>query len=77
MKEKKSLQEIIYVVFLLIAIVILFHWYTAQNKIRIEDQNKNYAADSAWQTAVKINEESDGAYGPTADAQGFGKKFNV
>ena len=61
MKEKKSLQEIIYVVFLLIAIVILFHWYTAQNKIRIEDQNKNYAADSAWQTAVKINEELNNA----------------
>ena len=61
MKEKISLQESIYVVFLLIAIVILFHWYTAQNKIRIEDQNKNYAADSAWQTAVKINEELNNA----------------
>ena len=48
MKEKKSLQEIIYVVFLLIAIVILFHWYTTQSRIRIEERNKNYAADSAW-----------------------------
>ena len=61
MKEKKSLQEIIYVVFLLIAIVILFHWYTTQSRIRIEERNKNYAADSAWQTAVKINEELNNA----------------
>ncbi len=61
MKEKKSLQEIIYVVFLLIAIVILFHWYTTQSRIRIEERNKNCAADSAWQTAVKINEELNNA----------------
>ncbi len=61
MKGKKTLQEVISVVVLLIAIVILFQWYTVQNKARIEEQNKNYAADSAWQTAVKINEELNNA----------------
>lgn len=61
MKGKKSLQEVISVIVLLIAIVILFQWYTSENKVRIEEQNKNYAADAAWQTAVKINEEFNNA----------------
>ncbi len=61
MKGKKSLQEVVSVVILLIAIVILFQWYTAQNAARIEERNKNYAADSAEQTAVKINEELNNA----------------
>ncbi len=61
MKGKKSLQEVISVIVLLIAIVILFQWYTIQNKVRIEERNKNYAADSAWQMAVKINEELNNA----------------
>ena len=47
MKRKKTLQEIIYVIVLLVAIIVLFQWYTVQNKERIGEQNKNYAADAA------------------------------
>ena len=35
MKRKKTLQEIIYVIVLLVAIIVLFQWYTVQNKERI------------------------------------------
>ncbi|MDE5907652.1 MAG: response regulator [Lachnospiraceae bacterium] len=59
--KKKSLQEIMYVFFLLIAIIILFQWYTTQNKERIENRNKNYAADSARLMAVHIDEELNNA----------------
>lgn len=61
MKGKKSLQEVVSVFVLLIAIVILFQWYTTKNKAQIEERNKNYAVDSARQTAVKINEELNNA----------------
>ena len=59
--KKKSLQEIMYVFFLLIAIIILFQWYTTQNEERIENRNKNYAADSARLMAVHIDEELNNA----------------
>lgn len=62
MKGKKSLPEVVASVVLLIAIGVCFHWYTIQNATRIEERNKNYAADSAWQTAVKINEELNNAH---------------
>ena len=39
MKRKKTLQEIIYVIVLLVAIIVLFQWYTVQNKERIGEQN--------------------------------------
>ncbi|MDE5863227.1 MAG: hybrid sensor histidine kinase/response regulator, partial [Lachnospiraceae bacterium] len=62
MKEKrKSLQGAVSVVLLLIAIMILFQWYTAQNSKRMEERNKNYAADSARQTAERINDELNNA----------------
>lgn len=61
MKKKKSVQQIIYVLPLLAAIIILFHWYTMQNSIRMEERNKNYAADSARQTAEQIDEELNNA----------------
>lgn len=32
-------------------------WYSVQNRKRISEQNKNYAADSARQMAVRINDE--------------------
>ena len=54
MKRKKTLQEIIYVIVLLVAIIVLFQWYTVQNKERIGEQNKNYAADAAQIKAVQI-----------------------
>ena len=50
-----------YVFFLLIAIIILFQWYTTQNEERIENRNKNYAADSARLMAVHIDEELNNA----------------
>lgn len=61
MKKKKTLQEIIYVLFLLAAIAILFGWYTVQNSRRMEQRNKNYAADSAKLKADQIDEELSNA----------------
>ena len=55
--KRKSLQEIIFVLPLLVAIMILFQWYTTQNSKRMEDRNKNYATDSARQMVGRIDEE--------------------
>lgn len=57
MKKKKLLQDILCVVFLLAAIVVLFRWYTTQNSRRMEERNKNYAADSARLKAEQLDEE--------------------
>ena len=59
MKKGKYLQKITYVVLLLLAIIIMFRWYTTQNRNRMEDRNKNYASDSARQTAAQIDKELD------------------
>lgn len=61
MKRKRTLQEIIFVTFLLAAIVILFCWYTAQNSRRMVERNKNYAVDSARLKAGQIDEELSNA----------------
>ena len=61
MKKKKPLQEIIYAVFLLLAIILLFFWFTAQNSKRTEEQNREYAADSARLKSVQIDEELNNA----------------
>ena len=61
MKRKKSIQQVGYVLFLLIAIIILFQWYTTRNQERIEERNKNYAADSAQLKAVQIDDELSNA----------------
>lgn len=61
MKGKKSIQQIGYVIFLLLSIIILFQWYTTQNRVRIEERNKNYAADSAQLKAVQIDDELSNA----------------
>ncbi len=63
MKRKRTLQEIIYVMVLLVAIIILFHWYTVQNRERIGERNRNYAADSAQMKAAQIDEELSNALG--------------
>ena len=63
MERKKMLQEIIYVLFLLVAIAILFGWYTVQNSRRMEERNKNYAADFAKLKAEQIDEELSNALG--------------
>ena len=56
MKRKKTLRETTYVVFLLAAVILLFQWYAAQNRERIKERNKIYAADSARIKAVQIDE---------------------
>lgn len=61
MKKKNYLRKVIYVVILMIAIMILFHWYAAQNRVRMEERNKNYAADSTRQMADKIDDELNNA----------------
>ena len=55
--KKGSLRQIVYVVIFLAAVIALFQWYSVQNRKRISEQNKNYAADSARQMAVRINDE--------------------
>ncbi|MDE6567982.1 MAG: response regulator, partial [Lachnospiraceae bacterium] len=63
MKKNKPLQEIIYAIFLLIAIIFLFLWFTEQNSKRTEKQNRDYAADSAQLKSVQIDEELNNALG--------------
>ncbi|MDE6974978.1 MAG: response regulator [Lachnospiraceae bacterium] len=60
-RGKKSLQQVVCVLFLLSAIIILFQWYTTRNRERIEERNKNYAADSAQLKAVQIDGELSNA----------------
>lgn len=60
-KKKKPLAGKFYAFFLFVAIVLAFYWYTAQNARRIEILNRDYAADSASQTAVRIDEEFENA----------------
>lgn len=61
MKKKNYFRKVIYVIILIIAIMVLFQWYTAQNRKRMEERNKNYAADSTRQMADKIDDELDNA----------------
>ncbi len=60
-KRRRLLQEIVYVLIMLAAIIVLFHWYAAQNSKRMEDRNKNYAEDSAKMKAEHIDKEFDNA----------------
>lgn len=59
--RKKTVQEVIWVVVLLAAMIVLFQWYTTQNSVRMEERNKNYAADAARQTTTRIDEQMDNA----------------
>ncbi len=54
---KKSWKNILYACILLAAIYLLFQWYATANSQRIENQNLNYAMDSARQTAQRIESE--------------------
>ena len=58
---KNSLQQFISVLILFVAIIIIFQWFTSQNRERMEERNKNYAADSARLMAVRIDEEFNNA----------------
>ncbi len=61
MKGKKLLQDLLYVMVLFIAIVMLFSWYTVQNRKRMIERNKNYASDSAKIMAMQIDDELNNA----------------
>ncbi len=61
MKMKKPLPEIIYAAFLFAAIVLSFFWFTTQNSKRIEEQNREYAADSARIKSEQIDDELNNA----------------
>ena len=60
-KKKKSWQSVLYIVLLLLAINLLFRWYSTENSRRIESQNLNYAMDAAGQTALRIESEFNNA----------------
>ncbi len=62
MKKKRSLKEISYVILLLLAVIVLFQWYTTQNRKRMVERNKNYAADSSRQVAARVDEELNNAH---------------
>ena len=59
--SKKTWQNLLLVVVLLAAVFLLFRWYSATNSRRIENQNLNYAMDSAWQTSQRIESEFENA----------------
>lgn len=61
MKKRKYLQKAMYVAVLLTAVLILFHWYTSENRWRMVERNKNYASDSARQAAGRVDEELNNA----------------
>lgn len=56
-RTRKPVLEIIHVLPLIVAVAILFCWYTAQNQKRMVDRNKSYAADSARIKAAQIDDE--------------------
>ncbi len=58
---KRSWKNIIYILVVLIAVILIFLWYSAENKKRIEWQNLNYARDCAQQTASRIEGELQSA----------------
>ena len=60
-KKKKIFPQIIMVLIVLAVIIILFFRYTVQNRERMEEQNKNYAEDSARLTVLRIDEEMTNA----------------
>ncbi|MCM1113528.1 MAG: response regulator [Muribaculum sp.] len=55
--SKKTWQNILYISLLLIAVILLFRWYSVSNKQQIETRNLNYAIDSARQTTQGISNE--------------------
>ena len=54
---KKTWQNIIFISILLVAIILLFRWYSISNSKRIETQNLNYATDAARQAAQSLGNE--------------------
>ena len=58
---KKNWQNIVYISILLVGVCLLFQWYSAKNRHRIESQNLNYAMDAANQTVRRIEGEFESA----------------
>ncbi|MCH5332809.1 MAG: response regulator [Agathobacter sp.] len=63
MKTRRALQEFFYYILLLVAIVLLFFWFTKQNSMRTEEQNREYASDSARIKSEQIDDELSNALG--------------
>lgn len=61
MKKKVSLQSIVCAALLFAAIILLFFRFSMQVSIRTEEQNKDYAADSARLKSEQINDELNNA----------------
>ena len=61
MKKKKSVYEIVYAPFLLMAVILLFFRFSTQTSNRMEEQNRDYAADSAFLKSKQIDEELNNA----------------
>lgn len=61
MQKRRLTQEIAYIIFMVVAGVFIFYWYTGQNRDRILERNKTYAADSARQTKLQIDETLNNA----------------
>lgn len=60
-RQRKTGQPVIYALLFLAAILVLFYFYTTQNRKRIQEQNRVYAEDCARQTADRIESEFDNA----------------
>lgn len=60
-QHKKTWQPIVYASFFLIVVLVLFQGYTMLNRMRIQEQNRVYAEDSARQTVGRIESEFDNA----------------
>ncbi len=63
MRKKKVLQNIIFYMPLLLVVFLMFNIYTAQNRVRIAEQNKNYAEDAMRQTAEQIADRFENGLG--------------
>ena len=54
---KKTWQNVLYILVLMVAMCLLFRWYSTENSKQIEERCLNYALDSARQTALRIDGE--------------------
>ena len=61
MKKNKLSREILFGILFLSGLISAFLWFMYQNRNRILEQNKTYAADSARQMAERIESEFDNA----------------
>ena len=61
---KKTWQNVLYILVLMVAMCLLFRWYSTENSKRIEERCLNYALDSARQTALRIDGELTNALRP-------------